>query len=353
MATRTAWLYVGLPHTGGAALAEAATSPEQMRRASAEILRDHREQGYRRRDVEGAWAAVCRRAWREKRSLLLGDERLCGADDDQVALLLDGLAGLRTRVVLALRDPATLLVEGWRAEVRQGRTPTLAQYAEQVLDPDVEHPQAARFRATHDVPAVLDRWVGALGPDRVHAVVLAPGREAVHALGAHLLGLLGGAEDPAVLRGPRSAGVDGPAGTAVLRQVHATLKGRLPREERRDLLGNWLPPGAEEADPTGLPLAVVAETTAWAEQWRARVAETGVDVRGDLDDLIPAAAPPSRPGRDEAPGAAELDLATHALGAAALEVARLRGRVAELEAHHPRLEHRRSVLRRRLVDLGG
>ena len=352
MPTRTAWLYVGLPHTGGAALAEAATSPEQMRRASAELLRDHREQGYRRRDVEGAWAAICRRAWREKRTPLLGDDRLCGADDDQIALLLDGLAGLRPRVVLALRDPATLLVEGWRAEVRQGRTPTFAQYAERVLDPDVEHPQAARFRATHDVPAVLDRWVGALGPDRVHAVVLAPDREPVQALRTQLLGLLG-AEDPAVLRGPRSAGGDGAAGTAVLRQVNDALKGRLWREERRDLLGAWLPPGAEEADPTGLPLAVVAETTAWAAKWRARVAESGVDVRGDLVELIPAAARPNRPGPDEAPGAAEFDLATHALGEATVEVARLRRRVAELEAHHSRLQHRRSTLRRGVVDLGG
>ncbi len=65
------------------------------------------------------------------------------------------------------------------------------------------------------------------------------------------------------------------------------------------------------------------------------------------------AARPNRPGPDEAPGAAEFDLATHALGEATVEVARLRRRVAELEAHHSRLQHRRSTLRRGVVDLGG
>lgn len=371
MAKRTAWLYLGLPHTGGPAVAEAAAehadtlrahgvglpaaSVEQMRRASAELRRDHAEQGYRRRDVEGAWAAVCRRAWRDGLTPLLGDELLAAADADQVALLLDGLAGLRPRVVVALRDPAALLVDGWAAEVRQGRTPTFARYAERVLDPDDEHAQAVRFRATHNVPALLDRWAGALGPERVHVVVLPPGGDPADALWRQMLGLLGIGADPTVLAGPTMRGGAGAAGTAVMREVNAALKGRLSREQRRELLLDWLPDaGVTDPEvPPGLPDDVFAEVTAMAEKWRARVAESGVDVRGDLEDLIPAARPPDRPGPDEAPAAEALELTTRALGAATLEVSSLREHVAELQGRTAQLERKRTKLKRRLAHLGG
>ena len=261
MSKRTAWLCIGLPHTGGPAVAAAAArhadtlrahgirlpaaSAEEMRRASAELLREHGDLGYRRRDVEGAWASICRRAWREKGSTLLGDERLAAATEDQVALLLDGLAGLRPRAVVALRDPATLLVEGWAAEVREGRAPTFERYAERVLDPGEEHRQVARSRSTPDLPVLLDRWSSAIGSDRVHLLVLPPGRDPGVALWPELLELIG-------------------VPTAGLAAA-----------------------GVSVAAPPRLPPVVLSQATSLGEKWRARVAESGVHVRGRLDDLVP------------------------------------------------------------------
>lgn len=386
MTKRTAWIYAGLPHTGGPAVAEAAaahagtlaacgvglpaSSPGQMRRAATELVRDHREQGLRRRDVEGTWAEICRRAWRDKRSCLVGDERLAAADADQVALLLDGLAGLRPRAVLALRDPSALLVEGWVAEVREGRATTLERYAERVLDPDREHAQAQRFQDAHDVAGLLDRWTGALGPDQVHVVVLPRDRDPGAALWAQLLGLLGVDAGPALLElgaasrrdavhGSQRA--DATASAAGLREVNAALKGRLARQARRDLLRAWLPP-ARAGDAPALPREQLAEVTVMAEKWRARVAEAGVPVLGDLDDLVPAGRPhgvagvagaePAGAGAAAAEPAAEaLALTSRALGEAALEVADLRGRVADLERRNAKLERKRARLQRKRAEL--
>ncbi len=363
MSKRTAWLCIGLPHTGGPAVAAAAArhadtlrahgiglpaaSAEEMRRASAELLREHGERGYRRRDVEGAWASICRRAWREKGATLLGDERLAAATDDQVALLLDGLAGLRPRAVVALRDPATLLVEGWASEVREGRAPTFERYAQRVLDPDEEHGQAARFRSGHDLPALLDRWTSALGPHRVHLVVLPPGRDPGVALWPELLELLG--VPAAGLTDPEPSA--GPTGAAVQRQLNDALKPRLSRADRRDLLGGWLSSaGMSPAPPPSLPPDVLGEATILGEKWRARVAESGVDVRGRLDDLVPDPVS-GGPAPDET-GAAGQALTAWGLGRSTIEVARLRGRVAELEERNRALERKRTKLRRRLAHLG-
>ena len=92
MATRQAYVHVGLPLSGadhlgnalshhGAPLAELglrqpAKSEAEMFRAALEICRDHKAWGLRRRDVEGAWSGVCRRAHRDKGTVFVGHERM-------------------------------------------------------------------------------------------------------------------------------------------------------------------------------------------------------------------------------------------------------------------------------------
>ena len=90
MAKRKAYLHVGLPRAGGAfldaALAEhadalgehgirhPAISAEEMFRAAIEIRRDHEAWGYQRREVEGAWAEICRQAHKGKGDVVFSQE---------------------------------------------------------------------------------------------------------------------------------------------------------------------------------------------------------------------------------------------------------------------------------------
>lgn len=140
MAKRKAYLHIGPPRTGGGFLDSAliehadelaaagvlhpAISAEEMFRAAIEIRRDHKAWGYQRREVEGAWAAICRRARNGTSHVVFSQELLSACTAAQVELLLDGLAGFEVHVVVTEREPGDAL-DAWRSAVRAERWHTI------------------------------------------------------------------------------------------------------------------------------------------------------------------------------------------------------------------------------------
>ncbi|MDO9494706.1 MAG: hypothetical protein Q7J48_03305 [Nocardioides sp.] len=153
MAKRKAFLHVGLDDHSGDFLDAALdrhqhalaalgvrrpASSEEMFRAAIEIRREHRAWGFRRSEVEGAWARICRRGHKGNDTVVLSQPLLADSTPDQIALLLDGLRGLKVHAVVSVAAPDT-----W-------------------TDLDL------------DLGAVLDRWIAAIGKsERVH-VLIAP-----------------------------------------------------------------------------------------------------------------------------------------------------------------------------------
>ncbi|KRF12337.1 hypothetical protein ASG90_15260 [Nocardioides sp. Soil797] len=92
-------------------------------RAKHEMLRTHKDAGLKRREVDGAWARICRALLRSRADLLLSQPDFTRADDAQVALILDGLAGLDVHVVVTPSDDEEPddLVARWSARLREGR----------------------------------------------------------------------------------------------------------------------------------------------------------------------------------------------------------------------------------------
>jgi hypothetical protein len=141
MGRRIAYLHLGLPGSGAGflevALPEQAAAlatfgvthpvaaPDEMFRSAVEIRRDHRAWGYRRRDVEGTWAGVCRRVHKQRDRVLLSQELLTGCTPDQADLLLDTLAGTEVHAVItarradAERHEFAALAARWAAAVRR------------------------------------------------------------------------------------------------------------------------------------------------------------------------------------------------------------------------------------------
>ena len=119
MGRRIAYLHIGLPGSGGgfleAALVEHSLALEERGvrhptrtadeafRAAIEIRRDHRAWGYRRSDVEGTWAEICRRIRKHQKIAVVSQELLSGCTPSQMALLLDTLAGIEVHVVVTAR----------------------------------------------------------------------------------------------------------------------------------------------------------------------------------------------------------------------------------------------------------
>ena len=198
MAKQKAFLHIGLPRSGGDLLDAAlrrhagtladdrgrpvrlpARSEMEMFNAAVEIRREHRAWGLRRKDIEGSWAALCRRAIKNKDTVVLGHPLLAGCTPDEIALLVDQLPGCAVHVVVTVGTP---------------------------------DPRIALFPDEYDLASVLDRWSAAVrSPDRVHVLAVDPFRpqDAWHALGSvigvdtHALELPTApvpATDPAALR---------------------------------------------------------------------------------------------------------------------------------------------------------
>jgi hypothetical protein len=119
-------------------------SQDLLDQADVEIRRRHRAVGVRRKDVEGAWAKVCRRTYKLKGDVLVCQPGFVDATPEQVALAVDGLVGMRLHLVLT---PAGALDAGgiddlvgpWATYVRKpsrvhvlpvGETPTVERLGE-------------------------------------------------------------------------------------------------------------------------------------------------------------------------------------------------------------------------------
>ena len=139
MAKRTVYLHVGPAVPGVTALHEAlrahpalvaagVTLPTvdqaDLDRADVEIRRRHKAVGVRRKDVEGAWARVCRKAYKARGDVLISQPGFLDADPEQVALAVDGLVGMRLHLIVtpnvAPHDVSPVdLVGPWAAHVKK------------------------------------------------------------------------------------------------------------------------------------------------------------------------------------------------------------------------------------------
>ena len=250
MAKQKSFLLVGLPHTGVPLLSTAlelhrevlvqhgvrvpAKSADEAFRAAVELRREHRAWGLRRKDVEGTWAAITRRARKHRDTVVVGHELFAGAAPDEIALLADGLAGTELHVVVM-------------AGVPDGR---LGLFPDEL-----------------DLAGVLSRWQQAVrAPDRMHIVVTDPADPGV---AWRSLGALAefGAE---LLPLPEPQTVVSVADTATLRLIAESSELHVDHDE----------------------------LVAIAEDWGKLVAEHGYDVIGDLRDLVPVrTADPVDPAR--------------------------------------------------------
>jgi hypothetical protein len=73
---------------------------ETYEHAGLEIRRTHKAAGLKRKQVEGAWATVCRRAWKTRSDCFVSMPAFFDATPEQAALALDGLADFKVVLVV-------------------------------------------------------------------------------------------------------------------------------------------------------------------------------------------------------------------------------------------------------------
>lgn len=172
MAKQRAFIHISLPGSGGdqvdaalrrhdGAMTDArgrtvrlpARSEDEMLRAAVELRRSHRLWGLRRQDVEGSWATLCRRAIKNKDTVVFSHPQLAGCRTEAIALMIDQLPGCAVHVVVTVAAPDR---------------------------------RVAVHSDDYDLTVLLERWSSVIRrPDRVHVIAADPVRpeEAWHAFG--------------------------------------------------------------------------------------------------------------------------------------------------------------------------
>ena len=369
MARRKIFLHLGLAGTGAGFIEPAllthqeglatvgvtapAISAEEMFRVALEIRRMHKDHGYKRIEVEGTWAALCRRFRRSRGTVVVGQELLAAADRDQAALMLDALAGFEVHLVLTVRDPGTQLLAEWSELVKAGDSVSFEKFRKQVLAPEAETATAQRFWAAQDVEAVLGRWSALVRPQRIHVLPVSHDDDPRPAVWDQLGQLVGfdAAEFPLGQRAVQP--VLGTTEVAVLRGVNEAIDGQIEGPLRRTVVKRYFAErvlGDPEASHTPLPADLHGEVRELAERWQKVISHGRYDVCGNLDDLLPTEPAPGAVSPDHVRRRDRLRTTTDALAQVLVEVARLREHNEQLEVRNAKLAKKKAKLKQQLAS---
>lgn len=247
--------------------------------------------------AEGAWPRLVSAASDLTGSVIVSHEILGAAKPRQIQQAVSELGrGAELHVVYAARDLARQVPAAWQEAVKQGRKWGYRKFLDKTVAGE------SWFARSFDLPAILTRWGRHLPPERVHLVTVPqPGTGDLWARYCQALQV-----DPAWApqepdRVNESLGVPE---TMVL----LALNRRMTRAQRQSPAYDHLVRGMlghESLTGRGSqPVTLPPRLHAWAEQQASRWIDwtraSGVEVIGDLDDLVPQRPDPAQEWLDPA-----------------------------------------------------
>lgn len=249
------------------------------------------------------------------------------ADDAVVRKVVNELGGERVQVVMTLRPLAKILPSAWQQMIKNRLRLTYPEWLEIVLDAGSDHEVAQKFWGRHRHEELLDRWMSAVGPDRMAVVVVSDSdRTALPRAFEELLGVNQGTLQATEVRDNRGLTA---AEIELVRQLNIAFRRRnwSPDLYHRIVhLGCVLPmqtrTPAPEEPRIETPPDVVARANEIAATAAADIRASGVRVVGDLGTLSSVVPTPSTtpPGSDQGLVMSAAELAT---GGAAEQIATL------------------------------
>lgn len=355
MAPAVVYLHIGSPKTGTTYLQSSlwankevlaaegvmlGRSRESVNRATGDLLKWRARHG----DLPASWRRLCRDAERwSGRSLVLSQEHLHKATDEQFAALVESFPGARLEIVLTARDLARAVPAQWQSSVRQRYTWTLGDYADAVtaaapggdLAPRNEASgAAAHFWGRQDSPAILHCFVERLSLEQVRVVTVPASGGDPDELWRRFCRAcdLGTSTTP----GEVSHESLGAASAEIMRRlngsgtVEALTLGEYKKAINHILSRHALAPRRAAEPGLTLPERHRDWAEQEAEQIIARIVATGVEVIGDLEDLRPQASSKPYVDPDQLPPDTLLEAALDGLAGMAVQHLEVRAELKEL-----------------------
>jgi hypothetical protein len=307
---------------------------EGMFHAAVELLGQHERWGLPPETVDGSWDRLLTRVREFGGAGIISHETLSGALPPQVDRVARDTADLDLHVVVTARDLARQAAAHWQEEVKNGRPWSFAEFEQALFEPGESAAEEYGFWRQQDLPAVLARWGAAVGPSKVHLVVVPPSGGDPSELWRRFAGAVG--LDPAVLDptapADRTNESLGAPQVALLRQVVTALDGRLGQPHYAHVVKRFFAQRQLGSVPSRRPVTpepLRSRLRAITEEWLPAMGTAGYAVHGSLEELLPSPLPEGTPHPDDVTAEELLAGLPEVLAAMLLEVASLRGRVPD------------------------
>ena len=293
-----AFIHVGLQKTGTSFLqSHLWDSPAALRAQGVELVPGTRgraqavKQAVRGRPDAARAAQVLESLARTVRSseaptLLLTQESLAGATEEEAAGLLRCFDGREVHVVVTARDIARQLPSVWQQRVKADTDIGFAEFLDKVRE---GKGPGRQFWLHQDLVGVLERWTRHVDPARVHVVTVPP-RDADRSLLPERFGSVVGVDfSELATASPRHNISLDPVQVEVLRRVNR-LRPVEERFERARTVKQFFA-GQVLAPMRGEPARTPQTLRDWCQQGAERTVEhlsaRGWEVVGELSDLRP------------------------------------------------------------------
>ncbi|HEY3013989.1 MAG TPA: hypothetical protein VGJ41_02705 [Nocardioides sp.] len=239
---------------------------------------------------DGAWDAMVKKVRRHRGNSIISHEILAPAPPDKVAKVMSDLRGVDVHLVYSVRDLGRQLPAAWQESIKQGRKWPFRNFL------DAAEGGNAWFAKAFDLPSVLNTWGRDVPPERIH-VVTVPHRTA---------------DDPDLLwrRVCQALGIDpawapvdsentntslGTPETQLIRKLNRRMGRTMRRDSQYDDMVLRLLARERLSGRKSPRVTLPPNRFDWAEEqgrlWIEWIKEHGVDVVGDLDELIPVRPP--------------------------------------------------------------
>jgi vacuolar-type H+-ATPase subunit F/Vma7 len=247
--------------------------------------------------ARGQWAVLVAEAKRTTGDILISQEILAAASPEQVAKVMSAFAEDEVHVVLTARDLARQIPAEWQELIKHRSRKSFKKFMIEISGARRSAPTLWFWRV-QSIPDILTRWGNGLAPEQVHVVTVPPKDGPPGELWTRFSAVVG--IDPRVAKA-ESTNFNASLGVAeasMVRRLNKQLSPKvIPRAVYIDLVRELVVRGALGDRKDSIPVVVPAPRWRFIDtvtgEWLDWIQGAGVDVVGDLDDLVPV-----RPGPD-------------------------------------------------------